>query len=67
MPEGGALRRLAGRINERFAGQRVLRSATRDPRIATGFPRLCSWMRTPTASTCSCASTTDARCTLTCC
>ena len=35
MPEGDALRRLAGRINERFAGQRVLRSATRDPRIAT--------------------------------
>jgi endonuclease-8 len=35
MPEGDALRRLAGRINEHFAGQRVLRSATRDPRIAT--------------------------------
>jgi endonuclease-8 len=35
MPEGDALRRLAGRINERFAGQRVQRSVTRDPRIAT--------------------------------
>ena len=35
MPEGDALRRLAGRINERFAGQCVLRSVTRDPRLAT--------------------------------
>jgi endonuclease-8 len=35
MPEGDTLRRLAGRITERFAGQRVLRSVTRDPRIAT--------------------------------
>ena len=35
MPEGDTLRRLAGTINERFAGQRVTRSATRDPRIAT--------------------------------
>ena len=35
MPEGDALRRLANRINVRFAGQRVQRSITRDPRIAT--------------------------------
>ncbi len=35
MPEGDTLRRLANRINDRFAGQRVLRSVTRDPRIAT--------------------------------
>jgi len=35
MPEGDTLRRLANRIDERFAGQRVLRSVTRDPRIAT--------------------------------
>lgn len=35
MPEGDTLRRLANRIDERFAGQRVLRSAMRDPRIAT--------------------------------
>ena len=35
MPEGDTLRRLAGRITERFAGQRVLRSVIRDPRIAT--------------------------------
>jgi endonuclease-8 len=35
MPEGDTLRRLAETINARFAGQRVTRSATRDPRIAT--------------------------------
>jgi formamidopyrimidine-DNA glycosylase len=35
VPEGDALRRLANRINQRFAGQRVQRSITRDPRIAT--------------------------------
>lgn len=35
MPEGDTLRRLANRITERFAGQRVQRSVTRDPRIAT--------------------------------
>jgi endonuclease-8 len=35
MPEGDTLRRLAGRINARFAGHRITRSVTRDPRIAT--------------------------------
>jgi endonuclease-8 len=35
MPEGDTLRRLATRITERFAGQVVERSVTRDPRIAT--------------------------------
>ena len=35
MPEGDALRRLANRIQHQFAGERVLRSVTRDPRIAT--------------------------------
>ena len=33
MPEGDTIRRLAERINERFAGQRVLRCVTRDPRL----------------------------------
>jgi endonuclease VIII len=35
MPEGDTLRRLAESIDQRFAGQRVTRSVTRDPRIAT--------------------------------
>jgi endonuclease VIII len=35
MPEGDTLRRLAGRVNARFAGHRITRSVTRDPRIAT--------------------------------
>ena len=35
MPEGDTLRRLAGKINARFAGHRITRSVTRDPRIAT--------------------------------
>jgi endonuclease-8 len=35
MPEGDTLRRLADKITDRFGGQRVLRSKTRDPRIAT--------------------------------
>lgn len=33
MPEGDTIRRLAERITERFAGQRCVRSATRDPRL----------------------------------
>src|SRR5687767_14526174 len=33
MPEGDTIRRLAERINARFAGQRVERSVTRDPRL----------------------------------
>ncbi len=33
MPEGDTLRRLADRINDRFAGDRVERSVTRDPRL----------------------------------
>lgn len=33
MPEGDTLRRLASRINERFAGARVERSQMRDPRL----------------------------------
>lgn len=35
MPEGDTLRRLANRINDRFAGQLVEKSVMRDPRIAT--------------------------------
>lgn len=35
MPEGDTLRRLARRIDERFAGHTVTRSEVRDPRIAT--------------------------------
>ena len=35
MPEGDTLRRLATKITDRFAGQVVERSVTRDPRIAT--------------------------------
>jgi endonuclease-8 len=35
MPEGDTLRRLADKISDRFGGQQVLRSKTRDPRIAT--------------------------------
>lgn len=34
MPEGDTLRRLANRIDERFAGQVVTRSVMRDPRLA---------------------------------
>jgi endonuclease VIII len=33
MPEGDTIRRLAERINRRFAGQRCQRSVTRDPRL----------------------------------
>lgn len=33
MPEGDTIRRLADRINERFAGQRCTRCITRDPRL----------------------------------
>jgi endonuclease-8 len=33
MPEGDTIRRLAERINARFAGQRVQRCVTRDPRL----------------------------------
>jgi endonuclease-8 len=33
VPEGDTLRRLANRITDRFAGQRVARSVTRDPRL----------------------------------
>jgi len=33
MPEGDTIRRLAERINVRFAGQRVQRCVTRDPRL----------------------------------
>jgi endonuclease-8 len=33
MPEGDTIRRLAERINRRFAGQRCERSVTRDPRL----------------------------------
>ncbi len=33
MPEGDTIRRLAERINRRFAGQRVERCVTRDPRL----------------------------------
>ncbi|HEU4840443.1 MAG TPA: DNA-formamidopyrimidine glycosylase family protein [Ilumatobacteraceae bacterium] len=33
MPEGDTIRRLAERINRRFAGQRVERTITRDPRL----------------------------------
>ena len=33
MPEGDTIRRLAERINQRFAGQRCLRCVTRDPRL----------------------------------
>jgi endonuclease VIII len=33
MPEGDTIRRLAERINRRFAGQRVARCVTRDPRL----------------------------------
>ncbi len=33
MPEGDTIRRLAERINRRFAGQRVERTVTRDPRL----------------------------------
>lgn len=33
MPEGDSIRHLADRITQRFAGQRVLRSITRDPRL----------------------------------
>ena len=33
MPEGDTIRRLAERINRRFAGQRVQRCVTRDPRL----------------------------------
>ncbi len=33
MPEGDTIRRLAERINARFAGQRVERCVTRDPRL----------------------------------
>ena len=33
MPEGDTIRRLAERINTRFAGQRVQRCVTRDPRL----------------------------------
>lgn len=35
MPEGDTLRRLADKITDRFGGHLVLRSKTRDPRIAT--------------------------------
>lgn len=35
MPEGDTIRRLARRIDDRFAGRPVVRSKTRDPRIAT--------------------------------
>jgi endonuclease-8 len=35
MPEGDTLRRLADKISTRFAGRAVVRSRTRDPRIAT--------------------------------
>lgn len=33
MPEGDTIRRLAGRISDRFLGQRCVRSFARDPRI----------------------------------
>ena len=33
MPEGDTIRRLAERINRRFAGERCERSVTRDPRL----------------------------------
>ena len=33
MPEGDTIRRLAERINRRFAGERCARSVTRDPRL----------------------------------
>src|SRR6187401_2540559 len=33
MPEGDTIRRLAERIDRRFAGQRVQRCVTRDPRL----------------------------------
>ena len=33
MPEGDTIRRLAERINQRFAGQRCTRCVTRDPRL----------------------------------
>ncbi|CAN5718813.1 Fpg/Nei family DNA glycosylase [soil metagenome] len=33
MPEGDTIRRLAERIDRRFAGQRCVRSVTRDPRL----------------------------------
>ncbi len=33
MPEGDTIRRLAERINRRFAGERVERTVTRDPRL----------------------------------
>ena len=33
MPEGDTIRRLADRITRRFAGQRCLRTVTRDPRL----------------------------------
>lgn len=33
MPEGDTIRRLAERIDRRFAGQRCLRTVTRDPRL----------------------------------
>ena len=33
MPEGDTIRRLAARIDRRFAGQRVTRCVTRDPRL----------------------------------
>ena len=33
MPEGDTIRRLAERINRRFAGQRCTRTVTRDPRL----------------------------------
>ncbi len=33
MPEGDTIRRLAERIDQRFAGQRCARSVTRDPRL----------------------------------
>ena len=35
MPEGDTLRRLADKISTRFSGRTVVRSKTRDPRIAT--------------------------------
>ena len=33
MPEGDTIRRLAEKITARFAGQRCVRSVTRDPRL----------------------------------
>lgn len=35
MPEGDTIKRLAGRIRERFVGQRVVRDVFRHPRLAT--------------------------------